>query len=205
MQSPRWKIIEAYRKNFQAPIKPHFKYIQDKLFRKKTSDAEGSHSQNRYKYFTPYRHLQIADVFQRFFPEMVEGNLRILDIGCGFGEYLATARAFNNQVTGINGGGGWYIDDFLYVNKLLDLDVKVCNVFEGLPFPDKSFDYVFSVDFMTLGSISHKVNYILEESYRVAAKNVLCLCHSNTMLRYDDSRFSPRIYMWHRIVRDYHA
>jgi SAM-dependent methyltransferase len=150
----RERIIEGYRSNFLSKIKPLVPHIKKNLFKSKDSSAEGSHSENRHKYFKPYRHLQIADVIQWGFPEAEHGSLKILDLGCGFGEYVATFNALGHTAVGINGGRGWYIDDFLYVNKQLNLNVIVHDITKKLPFPDKSFDFVFSTDTMTLASLS---------------------------------------------------
>jgi SAM-dependent methyltransferase len=205
--SLREKLIDSYRKNFLSVVKPHIPHLKKNLFREKTSNREGSHSQNRYKYFQPFRHLQIADVFQRAFPEVGQGNIKILDLGCGFGEYIATALGLGNTCVGINGGEGWYIDDFLYVNKLLNLDVRVHNITKGLPFPDNSFDFCFSVDTMTLATLGPYVNYLLAEQFRVA-KKIIVLTHASTNLNYNKEDLLPkvpRIYDWKFIVRDYKA
>lgn len=199
----REKIIDSYRKNFLSKVKPKIPYIKKHLFREKSSSQEGSHSQNRYKYFQPYRHLQIADVLQHSFPEIEKQGLHILDIGCGFGEYIATISGLGNTCVGINGGKGWYIDDFLYVNRLLGLEVIQHNITEGLPFPDQSFDFCFSADTMTLGSLSPYVDFLVEEQYRVARK-VIIIRHAETTLNYTGER-KLRSYHWKQIVKDYKA
>lgn len=203
--SLREKIIDSYRTNFLSKVKPHLPHLKNKLFRSKSSDVEGSHSENRHKYFQPFRHLQIADVFQRTFPEVGSGNLSILDIGCGFGEYVATANGLGNSCIGINGGKGWYLEDFLYINKVLGIDVRQHDITKGLPFPDKSFDFCFSVDTMTLASLYPHKDFLLSEQFRVANK-VIVLTHALTKFVYNEEKFPPfRLYDWKYIVRDYKA
>lgn len=94
----------------------------------------------------------------------------ILDVGCGDGRFM---KEFNkhltvNNVWGIDnqaeGKGLW---DFNWINNYSNF-IKA-DVTNGLPFPDDSFDMVWSKDFLE-HIAPEKVDFVLHEMRRVARR-----------------------------------
>jgi cyclopropane fatty-acyl-phospholipid synthase-like methyltransferase len=66
-----------------------------------------------------------------------KGRGRILDVGCGRGEYLYAFQRLGFTPTGL--------DSVQSAQKMAkDFNVVNCNIDkQDFPFPDKSFDYIF--------------------------------------------------------------
>lgn len=201
------RIAEVYNKHFVDRVHPHLDKIYS-LFRPKSPDwkeeDEGGHSENRYKYFEKDRVHHIVDIVSRSFSAIAgENKLRILDLGCGFGEFSAVFRGFGHDVVSINGGETWYLDDFSYVcDEILDLkyveqDVLYIPVFKS-PYIRK-FDYVFASESLTLSLLASKLDKVLTILYSIA-NQVIIICHKDRIPVFDYTRFSPEI---HRAAQNF--
>jgi len=87
----------------------------------------------------------------------------VLDLGCGFGAYLAALNEAGLTCFGCDINAD-------YLRKASALGLPVANVDSLLPFRDRSFDTV--VLFEVLEHVND-VNAVLREAFRVARKNVL--------------------------------
>jgi SAM-dependent methyltransferase len=94
----------------------------------------------------------------------------LLEVGSGFGTNLATwIRLFNVDGYGVEPGGDGFNEGFLASQKLfaangIDADRIINSGGESLPFPDESFDIVYSAN-----ALEHTVDpeRVLSESFRV--------------------------------------
>jgi SAM-dependent methyltransferase len=82
---------------------------------------------------------------------------RLLDVGCGRGEYLETFAKLGFEVVGIDSAPSAQ-------GMAAGLEVKVANIEEGLPFPSESFDYIYSKSNI---EHLHQPGRMLRECYRV--------------------------------------
>src|SRR3989344_5980541 len=100
-----------------------------------------------------------------FISEVVEGNSNFLDLGCGYGKFLAfiKKRFPNLKVKGID-----YSKKEISIAKKSGLDVKWCNFETGINENDNSFDIVYSGEV-----IEHLYNpdIFLSEVSRILKKN----------------------------------
>lgn len=202
------RIADVYTKHFIDRVHPHLDKIYS-LFKEKPTDwkeeDEGGHSENRYKYFEKDRVHYIVDIVSRSFPAIAgENKLRILDLGCGFGEFSAVFRGFGHDVISINGGDTWYLDDFRYVcEEVLDLKYHECDVYRTVDFFNRrdKLDYVFASESLTLASLNKEADNILEyfQQYFDGCK-VIVVCHKDRILEYDYNKFSPEI---HRAAQNF--
>lgn len=200
------RIAEIYTKHFVDRVHPHLDKIYS-LFRPKSPDwkeeNEGGHSENRYKYFEKDRAHHIVDIVSRSFPAIAgENKLRILDLGCGFGEFSAVFRGFGHDVYSVNGGDTWYLDDFTYVcEEILDLKYYEHDIF-NLPTNSNwvNYDYVFASEILTLELLKGQTNKILNYLYGCIAKQVIVVCHKDRILEYNIEVYHPAI---HRAAQNF--
>lgn len=137
--------------------------------------------QDRLKYLGPNRHVYLSDTLSHVF-QFSPVVRTVLDVGCGYGEYMALLRGMNYDVYGINGTE--YVDDFLYANKRLKLKVIQADLVKPLPFADKAFDCVFSCGVLTLRGLLPHIKSIVAELNRVA-KWYVCLRLHQKMVDFD--------------------
>lgn len=154
---------------------------------------EGSHSSKRKKYFEEGRVKDIVDIVFRSMPYIAhkESRLKIIDLGCGFGEFSTIFRTFGHDVFSVNGGDSWYLDDFRYVcEELLDLNYGECNLFDlNVPL-NTQYDIIFASEILTLASLSGEINKVLKHLLPLTKKLVI-ICHKDSLPNYDRTLFSP--------------
>lgn len=194
MNALQKKIHEVYTKEFLQPTQAILPEIKALFKPEYENYTEGSCSCNRAKYFEKNRITDVIHIISRTFPEIDKKPQKILDLGCGFGEFSAVFRGFGHDVTSVNGGETWYLDDFNHTTNKLNLKVDLCDLLKGLPYPNKHFDTVFASEILTLDTLLAHSNSILEELFRVANR-VIVLNHKKKYLNYDTSRFSPEIHV----------
>lgn len=194
------RIAEVYNKQFVERTKPHLDKIYS-LFKPKPSDwkeeDEGGHSEDRHKYFKKDRVDFIVDIISRSFPYIAgEKKLRILDLGCGFGEFSSVFRGFGHDVYSVNGGETWYLDDFHYVcEEILDLryeKIDVAHLYRRF-YNAVKFDYVFTSECLTLGSFKYCLNEVLGILYSLT-NDIIIVCHKDRIPQFDHTLFSPEIH-----------
>ena len=97
---------------------------------------------------------------------------KILDIGCGDGEYSFNLKEKGFEVIALD------IDEerFKYKNKI---EFLKCDLTKGLPFPNEFFDYV-----LFLEVIEHIYNhsFVIEEIYRILKPNGLLILSTPNIL-----------------------
>jgi SAM-dependent methyltransferase len=130
---------------------------------------------DRKKYFVEDRFVVVNEVMSSIF-NFSQLRLRVLDAGCGYGEYMAIMRGLGHETYGIN--GLHYVDDFLYANKLLNLNVIQANLLKPLPFADDSFDCVFCCGVLTLKGFVGKIQEVLNEFNRISSRFICLRLHS---------------------------
>jgi SAM-dependent methyltransferase len=196
------RIAELYQRHFVDRVHPHLDKIYS-LFKSKPDNwdekEEGGHSENRYKYFEKDRVNDIVDIVSRSFTALSgEKKLRILDLGCGFGEYSAIFRGFGHDVYSLNGGNTWYLEDFRYVcEDILDLKYEELNVTHLYRRFYKAihFDYVWASEILTLDSFNNQteIETVLTKLHTIS-DNIIVVCHKDRILEYDHTKFSPEIH-----------
>ncbi len=193
------QITEIYNKHFVLPTQAILPEIKALFKPEYENYTEGSHSENRHKYFEKNRVHDICHILCRSFPEINGPPLKILDLGCGFGEFSSIFNGFGHSVTSINAGETWYLDDFNFCCNKLGVHTEKHDVLQGLPYNDKTFDVVFASEILTLESLQAQTDHILGELHRVGNR-VIVINHKQRALNYDPSRFSPEI---HVAVKDH--
>src|SRR6266511_4978513 len=89
-------------------------------------------------------------------------SIRVLDIGCGTGSWLMNMAESYPKST----FGGVDITNFQRSANLPNLAFIQSNIFDGLPFPDNTFDYVRQSNMMC--SIrDHQWQFVVDEITRV--------------------------------------
>lgn len=182
-------LLKLYFKNVTDKLQYHRVEIFQKLRLepnvniKEPSFPEGSNSNNRLKYFDQKRPYFVCKVLEQILP-ICPSKGRVLDVGCGIGDFCAMFNVLGYQSTGVNGGDTWYLDDFKYCCKLLGvIDLKMDISKPLLDMPDKHYDLIFASEILTLGSLIHKQNLILEELNRIG-KQIVVVNHHNRQLTY---------------------
>lgn len=182
-------LLKLYFKTVTDKLQTHRLDILQKLKLETGVDIkspdfpEGSNSNNRLKYFDQKRPYFVCKVLEIIYPEIPKTG-KVLDIGCGIGDFCAMFNALGYQATGINGGGTWYLDDFKYCCKLLNvIDLKIDISEKLVDIPNKHYDLVFASEILTLGSLFDKQNLILEELNRIG-KSIIVINHHNRQLSY---------------------
>ncbi|KAI8140477.1 S-adenosyl-L-methionine-dependent methyltransferase [Fennellomyces sp. T-0311] len=103
----------------------------------------------------------MAEAFQRL--NFHRGGLRIMDVCCGPATWLCeTSLEYNNsQFTGVDMSDVWPKDI-----RPVNLQFRRTNILSGIPFPDKSFDFV-QLRFVVLAFTSDEWRKVLSEIRRV--------------------------------------
>ena len=177
------RAIRLYQETYLDKVQPKMEQITALIDR---ADAEnfrstdiplGDHGRNGLKYFDTKRAQIVAGVLAETLPEAFAGEtLDILDVGCGFGDYMAVLRALGHNVVGTCGGADYYLEHYRFVHDLLGLDIRYEDVLSAWSFDDASFDYVLSVQMITLPSVilhTHRVIPQMQRSCRTGGRVIL--------------------------------
>ncbi|CAG8527668.1 10873_t:CDS:2 [Scutellospora calospora] len=91
------------------------------------------------------RHNILREIFKANFlspikNELKSGGMRVLDVGCGFGIWLFEMSSDfpNNYYVGVD-----LTPQLFTKNKPSNVEFVTANIYDGLPFCDGSFDFVF--------------------------------------------------------------
>ncbi|CAG8514422.1 3540_t:CDS:2 [Diversispora eburnea] len=95
--------------------------------------------------------------------ELVNGGFRVLDVGCGCGSFLLDLAQEYKEATFI---GVDIADMILKEKRPSNVGFIQCNVLEGLPFPDNTFDFVFQSN-MIAAFTERQWPLIIDEIVRV--------------------------------------
>lgn len=176
-QALREQALRLYRTAYLDRVLPELEHIvalidkADAQGHRSTDIPRGDHGRNGRKYFHPERGQTVAGVLAETLPEAFEGRtLDILDAGCGFGDYMAVLRALGHNVVGTCGGGDYYIEHFRYVHQLLGLDVRYEDIISEWSFADASFDYVLSIQMVTLPSVILHTHRVIPQMQRACRR-----------------------------------
>lgn len=198
------RIAEVYKREFVDKTQPYLNKIFS-LFKNKQEDwnnqkYEGGHSENRKKYFEKNRTNDIVNIVGRSCQFLnSERKLKILDLGCGFGEFSSIFRGFGHDVYSLNGGPTWYLDDFRFVaHKILELNYRELDLFD-IPPGWAGFDYIFASEILTLESLINRTDEIFNKLF-LLAKDIVVILHKGTVLNYNSEVYYPQI---HTAVADH--
>lgn len=132
--------------------------------------------------YTEYPTKLVTHLFERF--EMKSG-MKILEPGCGRGEFLRVFKALGMDAVGL--------DRSEESRELLgedNIELSICDVeaATGLPFPDNSFDVIYNKSFME--HLNHP-DIFLREAFRILKPGGMILClipdwESNYKTYFDD-------------------
>ncbi len=185
--------LEALYQSYLNKIKPHLGKINNIIQQmgvnqplSQLHDAgfsarftDNAIAQDRKKYFFKDRAQTIATTLRTNFPQALKGRMKILDVGCGYGEYMEVLAALGHEVFGTN--HNQYSEDFLFVNNLLGHPVVLHDLKEGLPFANNSFDAIICYGVVTLKCFAGMIPQIVEELNRVSRKYVAIRLHEKTL------------------------
>jgi SAM-dependent methyltransferase len=116
---------------------------------------------------------------------------RVLEIGCGTGNFLAEAAQKFDTVVGVDIAMRWlHLSRRRFMDRGLECPPLVCCCAEFLPFPDETFDLVTAS--ATLEFVNDQ-SRVLKESNRVLARDGAM--HINTANRYSIAA-DPYCYLW---------
>jgi len=137
---------------------------------------------------------------------------KLLEVGSGFGTNMAVwIRHFNVDAYGVEPGGEGFNQGFIASQKLLsangiDPDRIINSVGESLPFPDESFDIVYSANVLEHTADPERV---LAESFRVLRHGGLLHMEMPNYLSYFEGHYmvvqppifwKPILPFWVRLV-----
>lgn len=100
-----------------------------------------------------------------------KNNIKILDVGCGFGNNLILFNKKNNQIFGteVTTKTAKFTKDYL---KSIDIDAKILKGTNSkLPFKDNFFDLLLSINTLHYEKTSKDIIKSLQEYNRVLKKN----------------------------------
>ena len=117
--------------------------------------------------YTDYPSKLIKYLFDRF--EMKEG-MKILEPGCGRGEFLRVFKSLGMEVVGLD-----ISEEARELLREDEIELAVCDVEtdKGLPFPDDSFDVIYNKSFME--HLEHP-DIFLKEAFRILKPGGMVLC-----------------------------
>lgn len=185
--------LEALYQGYLNKINPHLDKINN-IIRQMDDGQSISHlhdagfsarftsnaiAQDREKYFFKDRAQTITATLSTNFPQSLKGHMKILDVGCGYGEYMEVLAALGHEVIGTN--HNQYSEDFQFVNNLLGYPVILHDLKQGLPFASKSFDAIICYGVITLKCFRGVIPQIIEELNRVSRKYVAIRLHEKTL------------------------
>ena len=130
---------------------------------------------DRIRYFEPKRKNVVSNNIKKLMPYLNEGKMRILDVGCGYGDYMAVLRALGHEVYGIN--SSFISEDFAYSTNKLGLNVLSHDLPSSIPFADNFFDVVLCIGVVTLKCFENNIKDVIQELNRVSGKYVSIKCH----------------------------
>lgn len=132
--------------------------------------------------YTKYPSQLIKHLFDQF--DMKPG-MRILEPGCGRGEFLRVFKALGMDAVGLDRS-----EETKVLLSKDEIELMVCDVESdaGLPFPDDSFDIIYNKSFME--HLSHP-DIFLKEAFRILKPGGMILClipdwESNYKTYFDD-------------------
>ena len=132
--------------------------------------------------YTKYPSQLIKHLFDQF--DMKPG-MRILEPGCGRGEFLRVFKALGMDAVGLDRS-----EETKVLLSKDEIELMVCDVESdaGLPFPDDSFDLIYNKSFME--HLSHP-DIFLKEAFRILKPGGMILClipdwESNYKTYFDD-------------------
>jgi len=117
--------------------------------------------------YTDYPSKLVKYLFDRF--EMKEG-MKILEPGCGRGEFLRVFKSLGMEVVGLD-----ISEEARELLREDEIELAVCDVEAdtGLPFPDDSFDVIYNKSFME--HLEHP-DFFLKEAFRILKPGGMVLC-----------------------------
>lgn len=123
--------------------------------------------ENRKKYFSILRIPAVINAVDILAPELFKTNgKKILDMGCGYGDYVALFNGMGHSAVGTITERN--ADDFIFVMNELDIPHVIHDATSSpLPFPDNSFDVVWSVNVLPLKGFQGHIDFVLSEIHRV--------------------------------------
>jgi len=185
------KIIDPHREVIENIIDVMDQYnfekektkLLDAGFSKRFLDLKKSIIKNdRKKYFSNDRANTVCKTILDFNLNVTcNKKTKMLDLGCGYGEYASIFKSYGYDVIGTN--APFYNDDFIFVNKLLGIPYVLCDIRQKLPFADKQFDIVFCIGVLTLQGMKGKIPFAANELKRVCKKQI-CLKIHEKMIDY---------------------
>lgn len=90
---------------------------------------------------------------------------KVLDMGCGYGYYTEYFQSIGGNVIGVDGSSTMIQ---IAKEKYPEIDCRVCDITEALPFSNDVFDIVFCNQ--VLMDINN-IDTVFEECYRIMKKN----------------------------------
>ncbi len=132
--------------------------------------------------FTEYPSKLVKYLFDRF---NLKPQMKILEPGCGRGEFLKAFKDLGLDATGIDISDS--SKDF-FQKEQMELIISDIEDEKSLPFPNESFDVIYNKSFL---EHLYKPDLFLKEAYRVLKPNgkIICLVpdwESNYKIYFDD-------------------
>ncbi len=154
--------LALYEESFGTHLRAHQKELA-----KRIAEMPDVTQSNRQQYFSEKRPKLVLRAVHKLFPDaFTSPPLTILDVGCGFGDYLALFRRAGHRAAGTIYGPT--IDDFLFMHRRLGLRVLLHDAASSfLPFRDECCDVVWCSSMITLDSMLGKTEHIMAELQRV--------------------------------------
>jgi len=184
--NPHPELLKVYREEFYDKIQEHLPVLATFEEKFKTTDlyrdvAKDDFEQNREKYWREgIRDKHISSVIGSALGYKKVNGLKLLDAGCGIGDYDIVLKSLGYDVEGFI-GGKFFMEDFEYIHKLLNLNVKYGDLKQTLPYTNDTFDIVFCCLTLSLKDLIKQYSEILSEFRRITKPRgkIIIVTHQN--------------------------